>query len=390
MNGFKKFLNVFLIITGVLLIAVCADLVGNKTVNTSFENLDELDRNAIGDVCEVLSLFDSRKGNKEIWDVNYNLRDIGCVIINDEDTLGRVYAVNVDLSGNIAAQKIEMPADFSDISVYRFADVSPKNISIKFSSNNNGYVTVKNKDIIALKYTESMAKLNGAGSLKESYVKNTFNDYVDSPDRPTADITVSFDMEEENIALLGLQYRIIDDMRAAKSKNDLKELVADYVIVRDAQENMYPEFAEQRQKIELAEGVPQYVFYKISDLSGDDMTYFNKKKSESITFYSAYHYLCTGKYNDDVSEFLNRKGNVYTGAALCEILGSHNISSDWEIKLDNSSNENFRSQYTLIKNYCDKSCGEYTKEKTLDDIKNEYNYEEITEMAKALVEGNAE
>ena len=69
---------------------------------------------------------------------------------------------------------------------------------------------------------------------------------------------------------------------------------------------------------------------------------------------------------------------------------SDNISSDWEIKLDNSSNENFRSQYTLIKNYCDKSCGEYTKEKTLDDIKNEYNYEEITEMAKALVEGNAE
>ena len=389
MNGFKKFLNVFLIVIGVVLIGICADLVCNKTINTSFENLGEVDQNAIGDVCEVISLFDSRKGNKDIWDANYNLRKVGCVIVNRQDAFGRIYAVNVDLSGNVSAQKIEMPSEYGNISVYRFADVAPKNISLRFSSNDSGYVTIKNKDILTVGYTENTAKLNGAGSLKETYVKNTFNDFVESPDRPTAEITVGFDMDEENIALLGLQYRIIDDMRAARNKSELRELIANYVIVRDTQDKMYPEFAEQRQKIELAEGIPQYVFYSVSDLNGDDMTYFNKEKSQAINFYSAYHYLCTGRYNDDVSEFLNHKGNIYSGSALCEILGNHNISSDWEINLDNSSNENFRSQYTLIKNYCTKSCGEYM-DKTLDDVKSEYNYEEIMGMARALVKGDAE
>ncbi|MBQ3692116.1 MAG: hypothetical protein II931_02190 [Clostridia bacterium] len=391
MNGFKKFLNVFLIIIGVVLIAVCADLVSNKVVNTSYDNLSELDRNAIGDVCEVISVFDSRKGNKEVWDIKYNLRKAGCVITAADDTLGSTYTVNVDMSGVVTAQKIEMPDSYSDIPVYRLAGVSPKALSLKSSSDNIGHTSIKNKDVLYVKYTESTADLKGAGSLKESYVKNTFSDAVASPDSPTAEVDVSFDMKDvENIALLGLQYRIIDDMKAAKSKDGIKELVAEYVIVRDAQAEMYPEFSEQQQRIELVEGRTQYVFYRISDLTGDDMTYFNKEKSEAINFYSAYHYLCTGKYNDDVSDFLNHKGNIYVGAALCEVLDNNKIATDWEIKLDNSSNANFRSQYTLIKDYCNKSCGEYTKEKTLDDIKNEYNYDEILEMAKALVKGNAE
>ena len=390
MNGLKKFLNIVIIILGILFIGVCADMVGNKTMNTSYENLSELDQNAVGDICEVISIFDNKKGNKEVWDIKYNLRDIGCVITNDEDTFGRSYVVNVDMSGDVTAQKIEMPDNYSDISVYRLADVSPNAVSLKLYSKDKGYVTLKNKDILTIKYTENSANLNGAGSLKESYVKNTFSDTVASPDSPTADVTVGFDMNEDNIALLGLQYRIIDDMRTAKTKNDIKQLIAEYVTVRDEQEKKYPEFAEQQQRIELVDGRTQYVFYRISDLTGDDMTYFNKEKSEAINFYSAYHYLCTGKYNDDVSDFLNYKGNVYSGAVLCEILDNNKIATDWEIKLDNSSNENFRSQYTLIKDYCKKNCGEYTKEKSLDDIKREYNYEEITEMARALVKGNAE
>ena len=73
---------------------------------------------------------------------------------------------------------------------------------------------------------------------------------------------------------------------------------------------------------------------------------------------------------------------------MCEILEKNKIAKKWREKLDNSSNENFRSQYTLIKNYCDKNCGEYKK--SVDDIKREYNYEEIIGMARALINGSSE
>lgn len=388
MNGFKKFLNVFLIIIGVVLIIFCADLVINKTSDTSFENLDELDQKAVTEVCEILSLFDSRKGNKEIWDTNYNPRKLGCVLVSESSN--RAYVINFDVSGNPFTQKIQMPDDYSKILVYRLANLSADNLSLRFSSDTLGYVNIKNRDILYIKYNDNSASLNGAGSLKESYVKNTFSEALESPDSPTAEVSESFTIDEENIALTGLQFRIIDEMRNASSKKELNELIAEYVIVRDYQENMYPEFAEQQQKIELVDGRCQYVFYEISDLTGDDMTYFNKEKSDELNFYSAYHYLCTGKYNDDVSEFLDYKGNVYVGAVLCELLDNNKIDSEWEYKLDNSSNADFRSQYTIIKKYCKKYCGEYTKDKTIDSIKAAYSYDEIMEMAKALVKGNAE
>ncbi len=388
MNGLKKIFNVLLILIGVVLIVLCVDLVTNKAVNTSFENLEELDQNAVSDVCDIVSLFDSRKGNKQIWDVNYNPRKQGCIVVSQ--STGRAYAINLDMSGYAYTQKIEMPDDYSDIMLYRFSSFSPRSIALRFSNDSLGYIEIKNEDIMYIKYNENMVNLNGNSSLKETYVKQTFQDAMESPDRPVAENTMSFAMDEENIALTGLQYRIIDDMRNVGSKNELNELVAEYVIIRDYQQRLYPEFSDYQQRVELNEGRAQYVFYKISDLTGDDMSYFNKPKSEEITFYSAYHYLCTGKYNDDVSEFLDHKGNVYVGAVLCEILDNNRISSEWEYKLDNSSNADFRSQYTLIQNYCKKRCGEYTKDKTVDSIKTAYNYEEILEMAKALVKGNAE
>ena len=61
MNGFKKLFNFLLIIVGIILIVVCADLVVNKTVNTSFESLEKLDKNAIEDVCDVISLLTAER-----------------------------------------------------------------------------------------------------------------------------------------------------------------------------------------------------------------------------------------------------------------------------------------------------------------------------------------
>ena len=74
MNAVKRILNVLLILLGVMLIAVCADLMSNKLGNTDFESLNEIDRGAIEEICRMTALFDDKYGNEEIWTEDYNLK----------------------------------------------------------------------------------------------------------------------------------------------------------------------------------------------------------------------------------------------------------------------------------------------------------------------------
>lgn len=386
MNAVKRILNVLLILLGVMLIAVCADLMSNKLGNTDFESLNEIDRGAIEEVCRMTALFDDKYGNEEIWTEDYNLKKEACVITRKYGLLkGYTYAVNMSAPKCLYAQRITMPEDYSDIPVYRFSYFMPFTFSLA-NSEEGGYTRVRGRQVYASPFDAQTVKYNGTGSLEEDYVRETFAHSVESADVPEIDESKHFKLEEENVALTGLQYRILDDMMGASSKEQLNELIAEYVLVREYQSEKYPEFAVRREQTELEYGTERYVFYNISDLIDHNITYFNKEAADSITFYSAYYYLCTGRYNSDISEFLDQTGDEYMGAALCSILNDKELSANWQTKLSGKPGSGFTSQYTLLKNYCGGTCSEYS-DKTIDDIKKTYNYDEITSMAKTLIEG---
>ncbi|MBQ2604673.1 MAG: hypothetical protein II589_06585 [Clostridia bacterium] len=387
MKVIKKIFNVLLIMIGIFFILLCADIILNKTVNTDFNSLGATDRQAIGEICDIVNLFDDKKGNSNVWDINYNLYGTGCVIVREYGPLrGRCYLVNNKINDKIFAQKLKMPDDYDNISVYRFALCTPRFLKLFKPSFYEGFVSINNEDVYASKYDVSTVKYNGTGSLEESFVKNTFAAALDSPDQPEIISGKSFSLDVENVALTGLQYRIIDDLLSSDKSDDINELIAEYVKVREYQYSLHPEYIECQEHIELTEGRVQHVFYNISTFTGRNITYFNKEKADSITFYSAYHYLCTGKYNSDVSEYFDHTGNIYVGAALCGILRDFDLCSNWDKKLDNATNSDFTCQYYMIKDYCEKKCSD--NKLTLDDIKLAYNYDEIVNMATALVEGN--
>jgi len=387
LNVIKKIFNVLLILIGMIFILLCADIIVNKTVKTDFDSLSATDRQAIGEICDIVNLFDDKKGNSNIWDINYNLYKTGCVIAREHGSLrGRCYLINANANDKLFAQKIKMPDDYDELSVYRFSFCTPRLLELFKPSLKEGFISVNGKSTFYSKYDVSTVKYNGSGSLEESFVKNTFAAALDSPDQPQSVNNVSYSLDEENIALTGLQYRIIDDLLTADVSDDIDELIFEYVTVREYQYSLHPDFVGSWEHTELCEGRVQHVFYNISTYTGRNITYFNKEKTDSITFYSAYHYLCTGMYNSDVSEYFNNTGSVYTGAALCEVLRDFDLCKNWEKKLDNSTNSNFTCQYYMIKDYCSKHCTD--NKITLDDIKRAYNYNEILSMAKALVEGN--
>lgn len=390
MNGLKKLLNVLLIIIGIILIVFCVDLIINKTANKTYTELGSVDRDAITEMCSIISLFDDRKGNDDVWNTNYNLSDTGCIITKTYGSLkGTSYAVNVDLSGNIFAQKITLPEEYSDIPVYRLSYFAPQTLSLCVPSNDRNYIDLKGDEVYSVKFSKSTVMYNGSGSLEESFVKDTFEKAVETPDAPTAEISEHFQLTEENIALTGLQYRIIDDICDADTLEEVNELITEYVTVREYQLEGNPTLARQQESIELVEGREQFVFYNISELIGHNITYFNKEKTDAIDFYSAYYHVCTGHYQSSTEEYFDHMGNVYVGAVLCEILSDKGLVPNWENKLDNSSNESFSSPYSLIRDYYERACTGIEK-KDIDTIKEEYNYGGILNMAKALVQGNAE
>ena len=387
MNALKKIGNIILIIFGIVLILLCADLLTNKTLNKSYNALNNSDRQAIDEICAVIGLFDKEEGNSDVWNSVYNPANTGCVIIHDYGIVrGYCYVINTTLPANIFSQKIDMPDDFSDINVYRMAMCTPYLLQTLSPSFEEGHIDINDNSLYAVKYDISTVKYSGADSLKDSYVKNTFRDATATPDAPNAQVDLKFIINEENTALTGLQYRIIDELLATDDKDTADELLCQYVLVRDYQASKYPDFEKQQERVELVAGREQYVYYTVSKLTDNGYTYFDKETSDSITFYSAYHYLCTGSYGSDIGKYFSEEGCIYTGAALSEVLNKFEIVPDWKRKLDNSTTGDFVSQYSLIKDYC--KTKNY-KDMTLNDIKRSYNYEELLSMAKALTKGNA-
>ena len=243
MNVIKKIFNVLLILIGMIFILLCADIIVNKTVKTDFDSLSATDRQAIGEICDIVNLFDDKKGNSNIWDINYNLYKTGCVIAREHGSLrGRCYLINANANDKLFAQKIKMPDDYDELSVYRFSFCTPRLLELFKPSLKEGFISVNGKSTFYSKYDVSTVKYNGSGSLEESFVKNTFAAALDSPDQPQSVNNVSYSLDEENIALTGLQYRIIDDLLTADVSDDIDELIFEYVTVREYQYSLHPDF----------------------------------------------------------------------------------------------------------------------------------------------------
>lgn len=389
MNVLKKILNIILILVSIVLIILCADLLLNKTVKTSYDSLSSTDQTAINQITGVVNLFDDRYGNDDIWSESFNPLKKGYIITKTWGFMkGNSYAVNVDLSGNIFAQKIDMGEGYDGVTVYRLAFCTPQTLNLYFSGNENTVLHMNNEDLLSLKYSSNTVAQTGAESFEEGFVKSVFCDEVQTGDVPSSNVKINFSIDSDNIALTGLQYRIIDDLRNASNIEEIKELIAEYVTVREYQMLNFPELALQQEKIELVEGCPQYVSYCISREVNHNLTYFNRSASNDIDFYSAFYYVCTGQYSNDVQTYFDKTGNIYVGAALCEILDEKAIIPGWREILEGSSEENFISQYSLIKAYCASACQKYAH-KTVEDIQREYNFEEIKSMANLLEENNS-
>ncbi len=381
MKILKKILNVILIIFGAALIAVCAELIYNKMYQTDFYDMDETDRGAIEELCLMNKLFDERYGSDEIWNESYNLRKYPFVFTREGDFIhGRTYVVNMDMGRNLFAQSIKMPADYADMKVFRLSRLTPQLFDLSKDVEDNGFIDIFGNRAYRAVYDEQTVRYKGTGSLEEECVKQTFEDAVESVDVPVQ--KRQFDINSENLGLLGLQYRLIDDMLSAENEDDLKEYITEYVVVREAQTLLDEDFAETVKQIETKYGSEQYVFYKISKKINHNITYFNKEEEDSITFYSAYYYLCTGKYNSNINDYLDYAGYEYTGAALCRIIDDNDLAYDWEHRIDENT-----SPYDIIKKYCNKYCADI-KKKSLDDIKEIYSYDEINELANTLVENS--
>lgn len=384
MNTMKRILNIVLILIGVILIVVCTDLITNRTLKTDYSSLSDVDKTALDQIASVVALFDEDDGNEDIWSKNYNPTDNGCIITRKLGFLkGTSYVINEDLSGNIFAQKIDMGEEYDDVTVYRLAGCTPQTLKMYISSEDNGVIKVGDKQLFSMEYTSSVAYGPGVG-LEENFVKTSFKDDIQTSDFPEYNVDVDFSFNSRNIALTGLQYRIIDDLRDEVNAEEIKELIAEYVTVREYQLSGTPKLALQQEKIELALGCPQYVLYCVSGETGSNITYFNRNTSNSIDFYSAFHYICTGQYSNDLQEYFNEAGNVQVGAALCEILDKKAFVPNWREMLDSSTEDNLVTQYSLLKEYCDSNCQEYMG-KSINEIQRAYSFEEISSMSDLLI-----
>lgn len=391
MNVFKKIINILFTVAGILFILICADIIVNKNVKTSLESLSKADREALTQITDIVNLFEDEE-NDDIWNSDYNPYKGSFAVTHTYGVLkGTTYIISSEIteaesvSSKILMQRIDMGENYDGVNVYRLAACTPQTLSFYFGGGDSEMFSFGDNDIFAMKFSSSTVSYTSPDSLEENFVKSTFRNDVQTADFPDSEVEVTFSLDSENIALTGLQYRIIDEMREEEDAEKLKELIVEYVTVREYQMTENKELASQQSRIELADGCPQFVYYRVSDETGHGLTYFNKTKGDEISFYSAFYYICTGQYQSGTHDYFERAGCAYSGAALCEILDENHIIPDWRERLDSSTQDKVVAPYDLIKEYCINACQKYHN-KNIGDIMDKYSYEEIKSIAGLMTE----
>ncbi|WP_204107745.1 hypothetical protein [Clostridium baratii] len=382
----KLFIIIFSII--VLLVGtVVIDIILNKTYKTSYESFDSVDKEMFQELSQIYKQFD--KNSDQLWGNKDKLNKMPLILIrtNNDKGIIRKYAYAINLKGiknSIFAEKMDIPSSLNLPTVYRLSKFDINMISTWFPSN-FGTIDINNQDIFYFKYHPKMIENPdfyfdfSSFLIHESF--HTYNQKDWTYDKNDGEYIENYPVNKENYALMGLEFKLLDNCMEEKNTEEIKKYLKEWTIVRTYRYEKWPELIKET-NTEAIEGTARYMEYKYSKLTGGKLTVLaNKEKPYHVTFTHAFN--CISNGIGETSVYLERPIKYETGAALGLIMDKLNI--DWKDDIEDSPNKNGETQYEILKKYfniSDKDVSDNIMKK----IEEENNYNELLKQGQKIVD----
>ncbi|AQM59812.2 hypothetical protein NPD11_843 [Clostridium baratii] len=366
---------------------VVIDIILNKTYKTSYESFDSVDKEMFQELSQIYKQFD--KNSDQLWGNKDKLNKMPLILIrtNNDKGIIRKYAYAINLKGiknSIFAEKMDIPSSLNLPTVYRLSKFDINMISTWFPSN-FGTIDINNQDIFYFKYHPKMIENPdfyfdfSSFLIHESF--HTYNQKDWTYDKNDGEYIENYPVNKENYALMGLEFKLLDNCMEEKNTEEIKKYLKEWTIVRTYRYEKWPELIKET-NTEAIEGTARYMEYKYSKLTGGKLTVLaNKEKPYHVTFTHAFN--CISNGIGETSVYLERPIKYETGAALGLIMDKLNI--DWKDDIEDSPNKNGETQYEILKKYfniSDKDVSDNIMKK----IEEENNYNELLKQGQKIVD----
>ncbi|ECJ9745148.1 hypothetical protein FQR52_01045 [Listeria monocytogenes] len=405
MKKHKMALKICLIIITVIVLFLVVMTILNKTLYTSYDQMDKTDQAFFK---QLNSLYSKTK-DKPLWQ-EYNLEENPVLFVKkgnqlnfSEETVnlirGNVYAVGVKgLEGKWYAEKIKLPDSYKMPDVYRLAVTTPGiwatwsplgNFSSIAIDEKTGKTTQTNMQVgnSPHVYYFKYGKNNLENPIKPSqaaipfYSHEAFH-YFAQKDWQGSDGNVDLESKDaEWYSLLGLQYKVLDTVMVEleqKDKAGVSAALSDYRVVSDARRELDSKNYQNEKMHETTEGTAEYVGLKSSELTGGKLQLLSGARDDAHRKF----FILFESVANDPSFISEIKWNRYDSGALLSSALDEVDSFDWQSAFNKKANN---GSYTL-----DDQIHELTysgKTNNLNEIKQKYDFQNIKQLSEKLVKG---
>ncbi|WP_291564081.1 MULTISPECIES: hypothetical protein [unclassified Clostridium] len=384
-KGLKKpvIIGTLIIVLGVWIIG---NIVLNKTTKIDYNSLDQTDKEMFTELSKIYINF--RDNSDKLWDEKYKLNEKPIILVRANKSNGLIrnqaYAINLDdYNKSIFSKKIEVSTSLELPNVYRLSKFEPNTLNT-WLPNNFGKVNIKGKDVFYFKYYPDMFEnpdlyLNFSSFLlHEAFHTYEQKDWLyDSND---GEYIENYPYDKENYALIGLEFKLLDECMKANNVNEIKNYLREWTIIRTYRYKKWPQLLAET-NTEAIEGTARYIEYSYSKLIEGKLTVLAKKQEPYyVTFSEAYNYIANNQAESP--NYLERPMRYETGAALGLIMDKANIN--WKTEIEDSKDKPGKTQYQILKEYFNVS-NEDISDENVDKIKNENNYNELIKSGEKIV-----
>ncbi|KTD86600.1 hypothetical protein [Paenibacillus etheri] len=377
-----------------ILLSILAGIVGiclvsillNKTYRTTFESLPETDRLMLTELSKLYNNFE--QSSDQLWNEDYRFDTKPLLLVRTTKDSGLIrsegFAVNVPMQEGIFAEEIKMPESMGLPKVYRISRFSPTTLSAWFPAN-FGTLNLKGIETMYFKYYPKMFSdptlyFNfSTFLLHEGF--HIFKQKDWTYDTNGAEHIDNYPVNEENYALMGIEFKLLDQAMAENNPQRIQQYLRDWTVVRNYRYYKWPQLIGET-KAEAIEGSARYLEYRYSKLTGGNlMVLATKQEPYHVTFMQAYDFIANGQAESP--SFLERSVRYETGAALELTMDKANLP--WKEAIEDVPGKKPGiTPYEILSNYF-KMNDLTTIESQLGEIKEVYDYDALRKQGAKIV-----
>ncbi|MEK3747765.1 hypothetical protein NYE25_05945 [Paenibacillus sp. FSL E2-8871] len=378
--------NILLTILAAIVGICMVSILLNKTYRTTFESLPETDRRMLTELSELYNHFE--QSSDQLWNKDYRFDSKPLLLVRTTKDSGLFrsegFAVNVPMKKGIFAQEISLPESMGLPKVYRISRFSPTTLSAWFPAN-FGTLNLKGMETMYFKYYPKMFSDPALYFDFSSFLLHEgfhiFKQKDWTYDANGAEHIDNYPVNEENYALMGIEFKLLDQAMAESNPELVQQYLHDWTVVRNYRYYKWPQLIGET-KTEAIEGSARYLEYRYSKLTGGNlMVLATKQEPYHVTFMQAYDFIANGQAESP--SFLERSIRYETGAALELTMDKANIP--WKEAIEDVPGKKpGMTPYEILSNYF-KMNDLTTIESQLGEIKEVYDYDALRKQGAKIV-----